>query len=81
MTTRLVLDDWLIQALQSLGGSGNVVEVFQRVWDLHAEDAEKAEISSTPGSYDIEWSAHRMRREGKLRPASVSPQGVWELRT
>ena len=40
MAVRDVLRDWLVEALESLGGSGSVLEVSQEVWRLHQREIE-----------------------------------------
>ena len=79
MAIRHDLDDWVVEALRTLGGSGTVVDVSQQVWLRHEADLRASGALFYTWQYDIRWAAHRLRRRRMLLPAESSPQGVWEL--
>jgi hypothetical protein len=77
--SRLVLDRWVLDALTSLGGRAGIVDICKWVWDHHERDLRSSGDLFYTWQYDIRWAADRLRRERKLKAASLSPQGVWEL--
>ena len=38
MAHRNDLPDWIVEALQSPGGAGTIVEISRAVWDRHEDD-------------------------------------------
>jgi hypothetical protein len=79
MATRYDLEDWVVEALQALGGSATVLDVCQQVWQRHEHDLRASGSLFYTWQYDIRWAAHRLRRRRLLLPSQTSPQGVWEL--
>ena len=76
---RFVLDHWVVDALTSLGGRAGIVDTCKWIWDHHERDRTAQGICSTRGTTTFAgWPT--LRRERKLKAASISPQGVWELR-
>ncbi len=73
------LQDWVVEALSERGGSATIIDVCRSVWDRHERDLRSLGDAFYTWQYDIRWSAHRLRRLGRLRSASLSPAGVWEL--
>lgn len=74
------LQNWIVEALRSKGDRASVTEVCKAVWQLHEPDLRASGDLFFTWQYDIRWAAHVLRRRGLLRPASESPNGIWELR-
>jgi hypothetical protein len=80
MTAKDRLGQWIVEALQDLGGSGNLIDVCQHVWEHHESDLRASGEGFFTWQYDIRWAATELRSSGKLGAASASPRGVWELK-
>ena len=39
---REIMTDWVVEALQQLGGRGSILEISRRVWDRHEPDIRAA---------------------------------------
>lgn len=61
--------DWVVEALDQLGGTAGVLEVSRQVWKNH-EDAlrESGDLFYT-WQYDLRWAATRLRKDGRLQPS------------
>ena len=79
MANRHDLQDWIIQALQSLEGAGAIADVCRYVWDHHENDLRNSDDLFFTWQYDIRWAATRLRESGRLKEADQSPKGIWEL--
>jgi len=79
MATKYELQEWLISALQSLGGSGSIDDVCRHVWDSHATDLRRSGFLFYTWKYDIRVAAARLRDSGIIRLREASPRGIWEL--
>jgi hypothetical protein len=79
MADRAELQAWIVEALQAEGGSARVVDVCKRIWQAHETDLLQSGDLFYTWQYDVRWAAHLLRREGVLKPANVSPNGIWEL--
>lgn len=76
---RSLLAEWVIEALEELGGQGRILDICRVVWTKHS-----AEIQADPKvvyrwQYEIRWSGNILRKDGRLLPADQTPKGVWEL--
>ena len=80
MATRNNLYDWVHEALMELGGSGTIVQIAKEIWKSHKEDLQKSGDLFYTWQYDMRWAANKMRKNGVMKSASVSPHGIWELK-
>ena len=74
----------LVQALKSLGGSGTVEEIYNRVAEIAGLTDEQLEVLHDPKKggqteveYRLAWSRTYLKRYGVLENSS---RGVWRLR-
>ncbi|MHB8382334.1 MAG: hypothetical protein ACYDC3_08335 [Candidatus Binataceae bacterium] len=74
-----LLDDWVRDAIQQLGGSVSLVEVAKKIWNDHEGELRKGGNLFYTWQYDMRWAAERLRKQGTLKSASISPRGIWEL--
>lgn len=79
MATKYDLQEWVEEALRSLGGSGTVVDVAQAIWDRHEADLRNSGDLFYTWQYDMRWAAQALRDTGRARPASATRRGRWEL--
>ena len=78
-SNRVVMTDWVLNALKSLGGKATIVEVAKVVWKDNRPTIEKSGDMLYTWQYDLRWAADILRRQGHLRPTSHVDRGVWEL--
>jgi len=74
-----VLVDWVEEALHKLGGKGTPIEVARAIWQVHEHDLRQYGDLFYTWQYDYRWAATKLRHQGRMRPAELSPTGVWEL--
>lgn len=79
MAERGDLKDWVVNALKAHGGRASIVEVSKYVWDEHEGQLRNSADLFFTWQYDIRWAATQLRKAGVIRPADVSPTGIWEL--
>lgn len=79
MATKLDLQDWLIEALTELGGSGSVVEVCEVVWRRHEPELRQSGDLFYTWQYDIRWAAQQLRDSGRLQAMAGAKRGPWRL--
>lgn len=79
MARREDLRKWLSEALEANNGSASIVEVCKYVWENYENELRRSGDLFFTWQYDIRWAAHRLRKEGIMRAADLSPKGVWEL--
>lgn len=76
---RTDLDTWVVEAIRSLGGRASVVDIAKEIWKRHEDDLRASGDLFYTWQYEYRWSGKRLRDNGKLRAAEVSPRGVWVL--
>lgn len=79
MVGKSELAAWVLEAVESLGGGGTVVEVSREVWRRHEADLRDSGDLFFTWQYDIRWAAQRLRDAGVLMPSDEAPRGVWAL--
>lgn len=79
MTTQADLDEWVHDALVELGGRGRIVDVCKYIWHNHERQLRDSGDLFYTWQYDMRWATDHLRRAGVMKPATVSPKGVWEL--
>jgi len=79
MATKEHLKQWVLEALNELGGSGTVVEVCQVVWRRHEADLRQSGSLFYTWQYDIRWAAQQLRDDGRLQLKGGKRGGPWEL--
>jgi hypothetical protein len=79
LSRKHVLQDWVIEALVELGGSGSVVEVSQMVWEKHEDDLRSAGELFYTWQYDLRWAALKLRERGLLCPSPGRGSHPWRL--
>ena len=80
MATRDDLQDWVIQALESFGGSGTIVQVAKHIWENHNSELQSSGDLFYTWQYDMRWAATKLRNSKKILPAEVSQKGQWRLK-
>ena len=78
-SNRIVMKEWVLSALKSLGGKATIVEVAKVVWKEDRPTIEGSGDMLYTWQYDMRWAADLLRREGHLRPTRQVKKGVWEL--
>lgn len=79
MSGKEVLTDWVLEALERLGGTGSVVAVAREIWAKHEAELRAAGDLFYTWQYDMRWAATVLRKDKKLRAAEDSPRGSWEV--
>ena len=79
MANKQDLRQWLIDALHAHGGRSGIVDVCRTVWERHEDELRDSGPLYFTWQYDIRWAATNLRQAGVMRPAQVSPPGIWEL--
>jgi len=79
--TKKDLPALVVEALRSLGGTAPLIDVSRLVWEKHESDLRVSGDLFYSWQYDLRWAVHELRVNGTMRPAKVSPTGIWELRS
>lgn len=78
INARQDLREPVLSALKAHGGRASLHQVAKYIWDNYQEEIVRSDLVYT-WQYDYRWVAMDLRKAGVLRPANVSPKGVWEL--
>ena len=79
MATKTDLQDWVTEALRSLGGRAPLVEVAKFIWKNHERSLMASGNLFFTWQYDMRWAANQLRRKSIMKAADASPVGIWEL--
>ena len=79
MVTKKDFSSWVQEALEAYNGRAAINEVSKYIWEKYESELRKSGDLFYTWQYDIRWAAYQLRREGVMRPAELSPVGIWEL--
>ena len=67
--------------MSELGGSGSLVDVCTRIWEIHEIDLRNSGELFYTWQYEVRWAAGRLRRRRILKPVGICRPRVWEMET
>lgn len=76
---RKVLEEWVVEALRDLGGSGRIVDVLKHIWSHHKSEMETSGDMFYTWQYDVRWAVMSLRNTGRARSAAETTRGTWAL--
>ncbi|MCO7199982.1 MULTISPECIES: hypothetical protein [Pseudoalteromonas] len=79
MVTREDMKGWIIECLQSRGGSGWPKDVARYVWESYEKELRLSGDLLYTWQYDLRWAAQRLRYSGVLKPVNGRRDLPWEL--
>lgn len=79
MAERNDLKVWVVETLRQLGGAGTIVQVCQRVWQMHESELRASGDLFFTWQYDIRWAAQYLRNVGVLVAVDNSRTKDWTL--
>lgn len=79
MATRADLPQYVLEALDVLGGRGSVLDVSKVVWGRHEDDLRSSGDLFYTWQYDLRWAAQKLRNTGILEKVDGDRSGVWTV--
>ncbi len=79
MAKRDDLQQWVLEALRDIGGSGNIVQVAKHLWKHHEQDLRASGDMFFTWQYDMRWACTKRRERKLVQPAEDSARGEWKL--
>lgn len=79
MATKQDLEAWVKNALVELGGRGHLIAVAKVIWKKHEQELLRSGDLFYTWQYDMRWAANKLRSAKVMKPADLSPSGIWEL--
>jgi hypothetical protein len=73
------MKEWVVIALQSLGGSGTIIDICKYIWKEHEETIRNSGDAFYTWQYEVRWAGSLLRKEGIIKSSGASERGVWEL--
>jgi hypothetical protein len=78
---RKMMTEWVIEALEKLGGKGKILAISKLVGEQHQADIRAVPELVHEWQYELRWAGDILRKNGILKPARKTSRGVWELAT
>ncbi|EOV5433735.1 hypothetical protein ACOAS5_001438 [Vibrio parahaemolyticus] len=79
MVNRSIMKNWIVECLQSRGGSGWPKDVAKYVWESYESDLRASGDMLYTWQYDLRWAAQQLRNTGVLKPVDGRTDLPWEL--
>lgn len=76
---RTDLIDALHKVLIRLNGHGSIVQICKEFWRMYSGQISVKNRLFYTWQYDIRWAATKLRKQGIMQAADISPKGIWEL--
>lgn len=82
MSEKALLQTWIVDALDALGGSAKIVRVAEHIWGNHEADLRARGDLFYTWQYDMRWAAQQLRDNGTLvRMQGRKGDGTWTINT
>ena len=69
----------VVDALESMGGSGSPRDVAKYIWDTHEAELRASGDMLYTWQYDTRWAAQKLRDDGVIKPVHRRRDLPWEL--
>lgn len=79
MLKRNDLDEYICEALHTLGGEGTIVEVTREIWLRHEQSLRMSGDLFYTWQYDIRWARKRLVDQKILTTQTKDRKSVWKL--
>src|SRR5712672_3377116 len=76
---RAIMKDWVVEALNGLGGRGTILDISKHVWETHEDDIRAAGDLVNEWQYELRWSGDLLRKSGLIKSSRSNNKGTWEL--
>jgi hypothetical protein len=53
---RVIMTDWVVEALQALGGSGAILDIARHIWNNHEADIRTSGDFLYEWQYELRWA-------------------------
>lgn len=73
------LPDILYTSIQAMGGRASIIDVCKYVWQHYQKELLNSGNLFYTWQYDIRWAATELRKTKRMKAASQSPIGIWEI--
>ena len=79
MTDKNILQDWIVEALDEMGGHAKIVDICKKIWVLHEKDLLTMGDLFYTWQYDIRWAANKLKSQERLRYDKIKQESIWIL--
>lgn len=79
MATKHDLEEWIVAALKSLGGAGNIPAICKHIWDHHESELRASGDLFYTWGYEVRWAGQRLQDRNVLEKGLVR-RGIWSLK-
>lgn len=80
MDPREILCDWVVQALDDLGGKSHIPEICKHIWEHHEVELRNAGDLFYTWQYDMRWAGQKLRDNGVLEEVNRKRGLPWTLK-
>ena len=67
----------VMDALESLGGKGSIVQICQYIWQKKEHELRESGDLFYTWQYDMRWAGQKLRNDGVLIRSQEAPKGIW----
>ncbi|GAB6124732.1 hypothetical protein JCM14124_04380 [Humidesulfovibrio idahonensis] len=79
MDPRQILCDWVVAALNDLGGSAHIIPICKHIWNHHEHELRDSGDLFYTWQYDVRWAGQKLRDTGVLAPVYNQRGLPWTL--
>ena len=79
MTDKNILQNWVVEALNEMGGRAKIVDICKKIWEYHERDLKQMGDLFYTWQYDIRWAAHKLKSQERLRYDKIKQESIWIL--
>ncbi len=76
---RNILSNYILEFLNSCGGSSEIIPIAKAIWEKHEQELRDSGDLFYTWQYEMRWAVQRLRDQGIVKYGKESLPGVWEL--
>ena len=73
------LEDMVLDALEALGGQGQIVEIAREIWQRNELELRQSGDLFYTWQYDIRWAKTKLRDRGLVTVIKQGQHNIWKL--
>ncbi len=81
MSLREQMQPWVLEAVNALGGAGEILEVAKHVWATHEQELIDSGDAFFSWQCEMRWAADQLRKSSKLGFHKKGSRSVWVLQS
>ena len=79
MATKTDLQEWILLALEQMGGKGKIIDICKHIWANHEVELRRSGDLFYTWQYDMRWAGQKLRDSNILKKTNGMKLDCWQI--